>query len=161
MKTQLILTRIYAGMILFWMASCQSPSENTSLSLVSKSVSPDSLIQDWNVAWNTKDSTKISGYFTDQSVVIFSTNHKMAGQDSIMKNWISGNLPAVANLKTEKISSASSSNLAYYSGTYSLDIIRNDSLVGTDIGIFTTIWKLQSDQSWKIENMIFGESQEE
>ncbi|MAN86367.1 MAG: hypothetical protein CL555_05745 [Algoriphagus sp.] len=71
------------------------------------------------------------------------------------------NLPNVSNLQTFKISSGNGQNLAYYSGTYSLDIVKNDSLLGTDKGIFTTVWKLQNDQNWKIENMIFGEYQEE
>ncbi|HAS59236.1 MAG TPA: hypothetical protein DEQ87_08010 [Algoriphagus sp.] len=150
---------LFLGLLLLGF-SCQTPKQEISTNL-QETVSADSLIQVWNKAWNSKDSTAISDFFNEQSVVIFSTNYIMTGKDSIMFKWVKNNLPNVSNLQTFKISSGNGQNLAYYSGTYSLDIVKNDSLLGTDKGIFTTVWKLQNDQNWKIENMIFGEYQEE
>lgn len=73
-----------------------------------------------------------------------------------MKNWISQTLPVMKNLKTEKISAASTNEMAYYNGTYTLDITRNDSVIGTDAGCFNIVWKLQDKTNWKVELLFFG-----
>ncbi|MDX5338774.1 MAG: DUF4440 domain-containing protein [Cyclobacteriaceae bacterium] len=154
------LKLILAGICLSLAFTCQSPTETTSSATEPTLVSADSLMENWNVAWNAHDSATVANFFHDQSVVIFSTSFQMVGRDSIVKNWVRQSLPTVTNLKTQKISSVSSSELAYYSGSYSLNFTQSDSTLGADTGIFTIVWKLQPDQSWKIENMIFGAVQE-
>lgn len=119
-------------------------------------VSPDSLITNWNQSWNTHDSTALTNLFTSNSIVVFSSKKRFTGGDDIMKSWISPTLLSVKNLKTEKISASSSADMAFFNGTYSLDITRNDSIVGTDAGCFTIIWKQQNPNDWKVELMIFG-----
>ncbi|MBK9734703.1 MAG: nuclear transport factor 2 family protein [Saprospiraceae bacterium] len=119
-------------------------------------VSPDSLIGLWNLAWNKTDSITISNMFTKETQLVFSSNKRIIGGDSIMIKWIRTNLPTVRNLKTEKYIATATNDMAYYSGGYSLDMVRNDSVIGTDIGCFTAIWKKQEDKNWKIELMFFG-----
>ena len=150
------LKLILAGICLSLAFTCQSPTETTSPVLEETPVSVDSLMENWNEAWNTHDSSTVANFFHEQSVVIFSSSYQMVGQDSIVKNWVRQSLPTVSNLKTLKISSGSGADLAYYSGTYSLNFTQGDSVQDTDTGIFTAVWKLQPDQSWKVENMIFG-----
>ncbi len=142
--------------ILVSIASCKQQNDGQTDKIVSV-ISPDSLMNAWNVAWNSTDSITISKMLTDKSFVVFSNKKKLSGTDSIMTKWVNKNLPQIANLKTEKISSSATSEMAYYYGNYSLDITKNDSVVGSDIGCFTAIWKLQSDKSWKMELMFFGE----
>lgn len=119
-------------------------------------ISTDSLINNWNQGWNNHDSKALTNSFTDNSVVVFSSKKKFIGANDIMNNWINKNLPSVKNLKTEKISASASSDMAFFNGTYTLDITRNDSLVGNDAGCFTIIWKQQQPNDWKVELMIFG-----
>ena len=118
--------------------------------------SPDSLIRQWNNAWNQHDSATLAQFFHEESVVIFSNKLKFPGRDSIMNGWIGPNLSSVANLKTVKISSGATDGMAWYTGDYTLDILQNDSLVAQDVGLFTTIWKKDQAQQWKIEVMQFG-----
>jgi ketosteroid isomerase-like protein len=137
-------------------SSCTSKSiDNTAAS--TPVVSPDSLIGVWNSAWNTTDSITLVNMFNEQSQVVFSTNERFIGSDSIMTKWIRKNLPLVRNLKTNKFIGNYSNDIVYYSGDYSLDIVRNDSIIGSDVGCFTTIWKKQEDKDWKIELMFFGD----
>lgn len=137
--------------------SCTQPGP---VQPASPAVTPDSLIKVWNLAWNTRDAATLSNLLTEQSVVVFSAKDILMGRDSIMANWISRNLPMTGNLKTEKISGAATADMAYYSGSYTLDIMANDSIVGSEPGIFTAIWKREEDQHWKIGLMFFGESGE-
>lgn len=118
--------------------------------------SPDSLIRQWNNAWNQHDSATLAQLFHEESVVIFNNRLKFPGRDSIMNGWIGPNLSSVANLKTVKISSGATDGMAWYTGDYTLDMLQNDSLVAQDVGLFTTIWKKDQSQQWKIEVMQFG-----
>ncbi|HNT79112.1 MAG TPA: nuclear transport factor 2 family protein [Bacteroidia bacterium] len=125
----------------------------------SSSVDPafaDTLMNRWNQAWNSHDSTYVFNLFDQHSVVVFSSSATMAGADIINANWIGKNLPMVANLKTEKINAYNTDDMAYYAGSYTLDIIQNDSVVDSDAGIYTTIWKLNENKEWKIDLMFFG-----
>lgn len=151
---KLLTSSAIVAMVLF-IASCTSkPADN--ISAGNSLVSPDSLIGVWNSAWNSTDSTAISNMFNQRSQVVFSKNERFVGSDSIMTKWVSGNLAMVRNLKTNKFIGNSTNDMVYYSGDYTLDIVRNDSIIGSEEGCFTTIWKKQEDKNWKIELMFFG-----
>lgn len=121
-----------------------------SIDTTASQVSPDSLIQLWNAAWNANDSTAIANMFNNESVVL-ETQWQQEGADSIMQSWVLGQLPQVSNLKTEKVASGVGDGMAFYTGFYTLDVTSNDSIVGKANGNFTTIWKLQDDKSWKVK----------
>ncbi len=125
---------------------------------LSHAVSPDSLMNVWNEAWNKHDSIAISNMLADNSVVVFSTKARFVGIDSIMTNWVSKNLNEVENLKTEKVSSSTTPEMVYFNGTYTLDVTKNDTVVNTDAGCFAFIWKLQNNKDWKMELLFFGKS---
>jgi hypothetical protein len=142
--------------MVFLLSSCTSNSvENVAKSTVT--ISPDSLMGLWNTAWNKTDSLAILNMLTEQTQVVFSNKERMVGADSIMTKWVRTNLPMVRNLKTNKYKATATNELAYYSGDYSLDMVRNDSIIGSDLGCFTFIWKLQDNKSWKMEMLFFGE----
>ncbi len=155
MRKTSIHTLSFIVVLLLISSACKQSNSKSELSS-SYDVSSDSLMNEWNEAWNTHDSTAISNLLTSNSVVVFSTKERLMGADSIMTNWVNKNLPSVTNLKTEKVSSSESSEMAYFNGTYTLDITRNDSVVGSDAGCFNIVWKLQDNQDWKIELMFFG-----
>lgn len=160
MKKTTILTFSSIVVLLFLISSCQQSRNSNLDNSVSYSVSPDSLINIWNEAWNKHDSTAISNMLATNSVVVFSTEEKLVGVNTIMTDWVSKNLPMVTNLKTEKTSAATSSEMAYFNGTYTLDIVRNDTILGSDKGCFTFVWKLQDSKDWKMELIFFGKNAE-
>lgn len=123
-------------------------------------VSPDSLISQWNSAWNQHDSTAVLNLFTDHSAVILNDKERLKGLDSISAFWLRSTLPVLLNLKTENFSSSSGPEFAYYSGNYSVDRIREETKTEKGFGCFTMIWKLQPDKTWKVELLFFGEHME-
>lgn len=138
------------------LASCAQKTESETVVTQTQSVNTDSLINQWNKVWNDHDSTGLTNLFNSNSVVVFSSKKRFTGVNDIMKNWISQTLPVMKNLKTKKISASSTNEMAYYNGTYTLDITHNDSVIGTDAGCFNIVWKLQDKKDWKVELLFFG-----
>lgn len=76
-----------------------------------------------------------------------------------MKNWVGRNLPMVRNLKTNKFIASATNDMALYSGSYSLDIVNNDTIIGSDKSCFSAIWKRSDDNNWEMELMFFGKNE--
>lgn len=156
-KTMKAFTFLSILSMMILISSCSSKPKDEKV-VKETIVSPDSLIGIWNTAWSSTDSITVSKIFTDDAQVVFSSEERIIGKDSIMTNWVNKNLPMVRNLKTDKYISSATEDMVYYSGSYSLDIVREDSVIGSDIGCFTTIWRKQEDNNWKIELMFFGKN---
>lgn len=147
------LSGIFIALVIgIFISSC---TNNKPVSSEAEVVSVDSLNSSWNNSWNIKDTNAIANMLTENTVVL-SGSWKAIGKDSIMKNWINGQLPRMANFKTTKLASEASSDMAFQTGFWTLDIKRNDSIVGTSQGNYTTVWKKQADNSWKIELLHMG-----
>ncbi|MFN3999947.1 YybH family protein [Algoriphagus sp.] len=136
--------------------SCTTPESKEDTSTLEPAlVSVDSLTDNWNEGWNNKDSASIASMFTETTVVM-EGDWIVTGRDSIMEKWVINQMPKMDNFKTDKISSGVTADMAYYTGTYSLDVVNNDSIVGNSQGNFTTLWKKQDDNSWKVELLHMG-----
>lgn len=138
-----------AILIVLLLIACQANEQNTN-EPAQEQVSTDSLTGLWNAAWNNKDSTALANMFSENTVYL-AGDANLIGRDSIMVKWVNNNLPAVANLQTVKMSEGTSDGMAYQSGTWTLDVMNNDSLVSKENGIYTFVWKKQADNSWKLE----------
>lgn len=156
MKSKLLSEIVIVLIIAVLVSSC---SNNTPLSseAEAKVVLVDSLNTSWNNVWNTKDANAIANMLTENTVVL-SGSWKAIGKDSIMKNWVNRQLPRMTNFKTTKLVAEASSDMAFQTGFWTLDIKRNDSIVGTAQGNYTTVWKKQADNSWKIELLHMGDA---
>jgi ketosteroid isomerase-like protein len=120
-------------------------------------ISADSLTRDWVDAWNQDNPVAIANMFNENSVLIYGA-WQVNSRDSIMHKWVNKQMPQIANLQKTRISSGSGSDMAYYSGFWTLDITRNDSVIGQNERNFSAIWKKQTDQSWKIEMIHLGDT---
>ncbi len=139
------------------LSSCETPENKQDIpTLTIVFVSVDSLENNWNEGWNKKDSASIAGMFTDETVVM-EGDWIVKGRKSIMEEWVIRQMSKIDNFKTEKISAGVTADMAYYTGTYTLDIVNNDSIVGNSQGNFTTLWKKQDDNSWKVELLHMGD----
>lgn len=149
---------LFLSLITILITCTNPPAErNNEMTLAAN---PDSLIASWNKAWNDTDSTTLFNLFTNESQVIFSAKQRLVGKDSILNYWIKSHLPMVRNLKTSKFYSATSDDMAYYSGSYTLDRVEKDSIVGSDEGCFTAIWNRDSNNVWKMNLLFFGSTGE-
>ena len=137
--------------ILLWSCSTNSETEGVHADTAQK-VSVDSLVNEWNSAWNANDTLAISEML-DANSVMLSGEWKVVGKDEIMSKWVKGQLQTVANLQSTKIKGDVTSDMALYTGFWTLDQTSNDSIVGTSKGNFSAVWKRQADNSWKIAIM--------
>jgi ketosteroid isomerase-like protein len=142
--------------LLVLLSACKQSNNSKIDNRLSHSVSPDSLMNVWNAAWNNQDSTAIYNLLATNSVAVFSTKEKFVGVDALMTNWVNKNISKIRILKTEKVSSSISSEMVYFNGTYTVDITKNDTLLSENTGSFTFVWKLQNNKDWKMELLFFG-----
>lgn len=137
----------------FLLTSCDTGSTNKETldayaPAATTTISPDSLLQSWNDAWNKDDSAALQAMFTDQSIVL-SNELKLTGTDSIMKGWVHQNMPVLLNLTTTTLSSGASDSVAFSSGTWRGQIMAPEDSVFSE-GVYTLIWKKQADNNWKV-----------
>lgn len=144
-----ILTNITLLALLILIVSC-----NPAAKPEGKVADIDSLTGLWIKAWNEHDSAAIADMLTEDTQIIFSSNQKLTGSASIMKDWITKNLPLTNKLQSDKLASDATGEMAYYTGAYSREFTWKDSTM-MDIGSYTTIWKKQ-DNKWSLAVMTFG-----
>lgn len=115
----------------------------------SKLAGTDSLMMQWNNAWNASNADQIAALFTDKAILV-SAGGVIIGIDSIKVKMINRSVLGLKNLKTEMISESVSTDFASQTGSYSHDWINKDSTIAKESGMFTFIWQKQADKSWKL-----------
>lgn len=130
--------------------SCNQKSDNEIVKeKLNTSVNVDSLNSVFLAGWNNKDSAAIMKTIADNAVVMNdSLIHK--GKDAIAKNWISGGVKVLSNIKTISFIKEGSGSLAYDGGTYSLDLTPPGGPVLKEKGIYSLVWTKQHDGEWKL-----------
>lgn len=112
-------------------------------------VSVDSLDNAWNTAWNSGNVNAISNLFAEDAVLI-AGDWKVTGRDFLTEEWIKTSTPALANLKLQPYSQGASDAMAYSSGSYTHDVMENDSVKSTQRGVYTIIWEAQVNKKWLV-----------
>lgn len=121
-----------------------------------KNVSAVDLNKQFEEAWNSNDSAKVVPLLADDAEMLGSTAH-FSGQKELADKWVSKNLPVTSNLQTHVVSSAADNNVAYASGTYTLDVNLNDKPTMKEKGNYTFAWKKQPDGNFKMSSILIEE----
>ncbi len=118
-------------------------SEQTS----SLSVRVDSLNALFLSGWNNRDSATIMSTMAPNAVVM---NDSLihAGKEAIAKNWISGGVKVLSNVKTSSSISDTSDKIAYDGGTYTLDLSIPNGPVLKEKGNYSLVWTKQTNGLW-------------
>ena len=127
---------------------CGQPSEQAHQEAADlKSVNVDSLNALFLSGWNLKDSVAIMHTLAPDAVVM---NDSMIhrGSEAIAKNWVSGGVKVLSNIKTISSIKGASETLAYDGGTYSLDLTIPNGPVLKEKGNYSLVWNKQSDGQW-------------
>ena len=140
MKTLLTLI-IFLAMI-----SCNQQADKISQAA---SVNIDSLNAAFLQGWNNKDSAAIMKTIAGNAVVM---NDSLihTGTDAIAKNWISGGVKVLSNIKTISSIKEASESIAYDGGTYTLDLTPPGGPVLKEKGNYSFVWAKQQDNNWKL-----------
>lgn len=70
------------------------------------------------------------------------------GTDAIAKNWVSGGVKVLSNIKTTSSVKGANGDLAYDGGTYSLDLTIPNGPVLKERGNYSLVWERQTDGQW-------------
>ena len=142
MKNLFLLT------LCFVMISCNHQADKNQADHISAtSVNVDSLNAVFLAGWNNKDSAAIMNTLAANAIVM---NDAIIhnGTDSIAKNWISGGVKVLSNIKTNSSIQKGDENLAYDAGTYSLDLTPPGGPVLKEKGNYTLVWTKQENGYW-------------
>jgi len=135
-------------MLCIAMISCNQQTDKNSADHISTtSVNVDSLNLVFLTGWNNRDSASIMKTIAANAIVMNDARiHK--GKDSIAKNWISGGVKVLSNIKTNSSIQKGDENLAYDAGTYSLDLTPPGGPVLKEKGNYTLVWTKQDNGDW-------------
>jgi ketosteroid isomerase-like protein len=137
------------------LASCSGNKDNASTSnaapATTSTASVADLDQQFLSAWNNKDAAKASALLADD-VQFLQGETRFSGKSEVMNKWITPTINTISSLKTSVVSSGTDANLAYESGTFSVDVLptSTDNTAGTGEGNFTFLWKKGGDGNWKL-----------
>lgn len=138
-----IFTLTFAIFLMAFTACSTAPKEETRLT------SSDSLMMQWNNAWNASDADQIASLFSNSAILI-SGGGVINGIDSIKVKMIQRSVLGLKNLKTEEISESVSVDFVSQTGSYTHDWIKADSTITKESGLYTFIWQKQPDKTWKL-----------
>jgi len=100
----------------------------------------------------SKDLDKVVSYYADGAMVFAPNSPGATTKETIRNAWKGYLTPAGASTswKAMKVEVAKSGDLAYTSGTYDGTMIGADGKPVKDSGNYLTVWKKQTDGTWKI-----------
>jgi uncharacterized protein (TIGR02246 family) len=132
------------------------------LSGCSPAPAPDTRAQDeaairaaevaWSAAAQAKDLEKSVSYYAADALTLPPNEPKAAGAAEIRKMWASMLATPGLDLtfQTTKVEVARDGDLAYSTGTYRMAMNGPDGKPMSDVGKYATVWKKQTDGSWKV-----------
>jgi ketosteroid isomerase-like protein len=138
---KVLLTLFVAG-ILF---SCKKPTTNI-VAVVKAPI--DSLIDNYNKAWNTHDSTAIRNLFADDALLIDDELIAKNG-DEISSKWIHPVYKVVNNVTSSKLQEWTSNDRAGFSGLWTIQLKMKKKVMKVK-GAYTVIWMKNDKGQWKI-----------
>lgn len=110
----------------------------------------------WSKAGSVKDSASFATFFADDATVMFPHEPVFKGMDAIkaVLTPMMQDPNFALSFTTDKVEV--SGILAYTQGTVSLKTTARDGKPFTDTGKYLTVWKKQTDGSWKVIEDIFN-----
>jgi len=88
----------------------------------------------------------------DEDAVLFDNNILTRNPDELRTKLIQPYHDILINMQTEKIQEWVTKNRAVTSGTWTVDIIVNDTILKPAKGAFTIVWKRIEGGEWKVTN---------
>ena len=112
-------------------------------------VNVDSLTSTFLAGWNNKDSAAIMKNIADNAIVMNDSSIH-SGHSTIARNWISGGVKVLSNIKTSSVIKDSDNKIAYDGGTYTLDLTPPGGPVLKEKGNYNLVWTKQPNADWKL-----------
>ncbi|KAA5543399.1 YybH family protein [Adhaeribacter rhizoryzae] len=133
---------LYSLLIAFLFTACAKSGET---------VNVQALNQQFISAWNNKDADKITSLLAEDVHFLQGEVH-FNGKSEVADKWVRATVGTIADLKTNVVSSATDSEIAYEGGTFSVDVLPEepDQPHGYGEGNFLLLWKKDKEGNWKL-----------
>jgi ketosteroid isomerase-like protein len=128
---------------------CLTSCNRTSQTKVLTTQAADSLVKQWNNAWNEKNEDAVMKLIAADAFMVIDKK-MITGNDSIRKLFVNSYIGLVRNLKIKKVTCKVEKKFTWYCGTFSHLVVHQDSLIGNEKGNIIFTWKPQPDNSWKL-----------
>jgi len=107
---------------------------------------------DWSKASAAKDLDKATSYYADEAVFFVNNGAMVKGKGAIKMAWkplLETPGPGLT-FETAYVDVARSGDIAYEYGTYDMKTEAKKGKITDEKGKYVTVWKKQSDGSWKV-----------
>lgn len=112
----------------------------------------DSLINQWNIRFNSDNPDKIGEILTDD-VVLISGDERNITKDSVMENFVKLRMPVISELKALNEYYKVSKQMIYTAGSYTLRVTKNNNESYIALGNYSFVWTKQKDTNYRIAYM--------
>ena len=112
----------------------------------------DSLINQWNIRFNSDNPDKISEIMTDD-VVLISGNERYVSKDSVMENFVKMRMPVISELKALNEFYSVSKQMIHTAGSYTLRVTKSNKETYIAMGNCSFVWIKQKDNKYRISYM--------
>ena len=112
----------------------------------------DSLINQWNIRFNSDNPDKISEIMTED-VVLISGEDRNVSKDSVMKNFVKTRMPVISELKAVNEFYSVSKQMIYTAGSYTLRVTKSEKETYIALGNYSFVWTKQKDNKYRIAYM--------
>jgi uncharacterized protein (TIGR02246 family) len=152
-----MLRFVCAAAVLFWLIPAQAADESAAQTQIRQ------IDKEWQTAFSTRDPKAIAQFYMENGVLLAPGAPMAQGREAIADAWKS-TIMELKNFHLEfaptKIEVASSGDLAYEIGTYSLAYQDEDNEQVHDRGKYVVVWK-KADGSWKAAADIFNTDEDQ
>jgi uncharacterized protein (TIGR02246 family) len=147
-----MLRFVCAAAVLFSLVPAQAADESTAETQIRQ------VDKEWQAAFGTRDPKAIAQFYMENAVLLAPGAPIAQGREAIADAWKSIMLELKdfhLEFAPTKIEAASSGDLAYELGTYSLRYQDEDDAQVEDNGKYVVVWK-KADGNWKAAADIFN-----
>lgn len=131
--------------------ACLSISCQTQLKDTPPNSLVDSLSTEWASNWNNHDSIALMQMF-DEDAVLFDNGIVTTNPEDLRTKLIVPYHDILKDMKIKILQEWATTDRAGLSGTWTVDIIVNDSVSTPTSGAFTCVWKKLESGEWKVTN---------
>jgi ketosteroid isomerase-like protein len=147
MPTKRVLARCVSLALLIFVSGCNRQPDYR--------LADEATVRDLDAQWSkTAAAHNLDGtvsYYSDDAVLLPPNAPVAATKESIRAIWAELTAPNVSiSWQASKVEVAKSGDLAYSTGSYTLDMQDPQGKLVSDKGKFMEVWKRQPDGKWKI-----------
>jgi ketosteroid isomerase-like protein len=119
----------------------------------------DAVVAQFVKEFNSKDAAALAFHYAEDAAAFPPGQARVEGRENIRKMWEQAIKSGASNFMLTTNEVEESGNLAFESGTFSLDGPGNNGTVAKSSGKYVVVWKKAVDGTWQMYRDIWNEDQ--